>query len=98
MKTTAMFSIGALCVLAHAMAASAQDKPPAIALPQRYQPILKTPHTRLLQVYGSPEVQAGVGQTAVYAGKLAVFASNAPSADDQAPPSSQLLLWDLEKA
>jgi WD40 repeat protein len=76
----------------------AQDQPAAPSIPARYQAIAKTPHTRLLEVYGSPEVQPGFGATAAYSanGKWAVFASTMPTGDDNTPPMSQLFVWDVE--
>jgi WD40 repeat protein len=95
-RTTALLFV-LMFLLAFQTAPSAQEKPGPAALPPRYQPIETSALTRLLQVYGSPEVQPSFGQSVAFAGNFAVFASSVPAGDEDAPPSSQLYVWDIEQ-
>jgi WD40 repeat protein len=95
MKRTSPLPLVLLFLLAGQTGLSGQEKPGTPVLPPRYQPLEKSVLTRLLQVYGSPEVQPSFGQTVAYAGKFAVFASSVPAGDEDTPPSSQLFVWDL---
>jgi WD40 repeat protein len=99
MKPTNLLPGALILLLALGSAPSAQEKPGPAQVPMRFAPVLKNQYTRLLQVYGSPEVQPGIGQTSGFSanGKLAVLASNDPAADENALPSSRLFVWDIER-
>ncbi len=76
---------------------SAQEGAGPASIVPRYRAVQKTTHTRLLQVYGGPEVPPGLGDTGAYAatGKVAVFAGNFPPAGDKGDRRSALFVWDL---
>jgi WD40 repeat protein len=82
-----------------ALTVAARDQENAATpIPQRYHAIEKTKRTRLLEVYGFPEVQPALGPSAAYAtnGKWAVFTSVMP-ADDEGTLSSHLFVWDIDR-
>jgi WD40 repeat protein len=87
-----------LILLSFGSVPRAQDNAEPAPIPPRYCAIAKTPHTRLLEVFGTPEVQPAFGPTAAYSanGKWAVFASTLPIGDESAPANTLLFVWDVE--
>jgi WD40 repeat protein len=76
--------------------APAGEKAP---LSPRYQSIEKTAHTRLVGVYGHPEVEAAAGHEVAFShdGKLGLFAGGGPFFTPGARGDAVLSLWDVDK-
>jgi WD40 repeat protein len=99
MKSSLTLLIAQCSLLPVLSVLAAQEQAEPAPIPPRYQAIRKTKHTRLVQVYGSGEVQPGLGQVGAFtaSGDRAVFASNVPVGEETDPPLCHLFVWDLRK-